>query len=118
MNTHIINEDHKNLLALADSISMKSLLTMFKINYSVIDVNGYYLVQNNILKNVVESKNYAPEIDSASWADCEQVMRNGKQATRDEYYNGRYYFSIKQPVIKNNVLIQEYKEVRRAIDAL
>ncbi|MFA6408661.1 MAG: ATP-binding protein [Gammaproteobacteria bacterium] len=68
-------------------------------NYSVIDVNGDYLVQNNrMVASISRGSVNAANIDLPSWEHCKEVMRVGTKVIKEEPFKGRYYLSIKQPL--------------------
>ncbi len=78
--------------------------------------NGTYIVKNKILDETISKlyllKNKKPpvlnakDIDPVAWDDCCYVMETGKTKVQEEQApNGRYYLSVKSPLIHNNQVI-------------
>lgn len=95
--------DPNELMELAKPELYSLLFDNLAVNYSIIDVNGNYVDRNTAnYHNISQKLMNASEIDPVTWADCEKVMQNGQQSIKEEFFRGRLYLSIKQPVIKNN----------------
>lgn len=95
--------DANELVELAKPELYSLLFDNLSVNYSIIDVNGNY-VDRNVANyhNISQKLANANEIDPVTWADCVEVMKNRRQVIKEEFFRGRLYLSIKQPVIKNN----------------
>lgn len=75
------------------------LLDSLRINYSIIDKDGYYIDQNRTTnKDISQGSLNAKDIEPELWEDCKRVMKSGKQENKEEIFNGRCYLSIKKPI--------------------
>lgn len=91
-----------NLNLLKSSTLLASIFDILGLNYSVIDAQGDYIVQNNLSVSRISSGNMkAYEIDPITWEDCKKVMRKKERTVIEEQFNKRYYLSIKQPLYDN-----------------
>ena len=90
------------LINLAKSTIISSVLDIININYSVIDPTGHYIAQNKSMKKAI-SKGLinAEHIDKSSWEDCKKIMKKKQKEIKEEKFNGKYYLSLKQPLIDN-----------------
>ncbi len=95
-----------NLLKLADLQLVPAIFNLIDFNYSIIDVDGNYISQNNSTKHTI-SQDFlkAQEIDEVTWSDCQKVMQSQEKSIKEEFFRGRQYLSIKQPLIQNNMCI-------------
>lgn len=85
-----------------DSEILPVLFDQLHINYSVIDRNGDYLIQNrSLIKAFSQGKTKAQEIDPVSWADCVAVLESGEKKVIEEYFEDKYFLSVKLPIKKN-----------------
>lgn len=98
--------NHSKLIELANSTIISSALDLIGVNYSVIDVNGRYIAQNKSMETAI-SKGLilAESIDKPSWEDCKRVMLNRRRELKEEEFKGRYFLSLKQPLIENDTCI-------------
>ena len=88
-----------DFLELANYKALLLLLDQLKINYSVFDISGNYIAQNETMTfRVSDGKTNAYEIDPASWAHCQLVMAKGKTVIMEEPYEDKTYLSVKQPI--------------------
>lgn len=95
---HLLNKS--KLIDVAKSNAITELLDIFKINYSVIGADGNYIMQNNAMVADISQGNVKAQlIDATSWADCEKVMQSRTRKVVEEEFKGRYYLSVKQPVV-------------------
>lgn len=98
---HLLNKS--KLIDVAKSNAITELLDIFNINYSVIDADGNYIMQNNSMVSDISQGNIkAQSIDARSWADCEKVIQSRTRKVVEEEFNGRYYLSVKQPVVSDD----------------
>ena len=89
----------ENSLNLAKSNVLTSIFDTLGFNYSVIDAQGNYIVQNNTaMSTVSEGHVNAERIDPTTWMDCKKVMMQRKRTIKEERFKERYYLSIKQPL--------------------
>lgn len=66
-------ENDLNLIK--SSTLIASIFDILGLNYSVIDVRGDYIVQNNLSVSSISSSHMkATEIDPVTWEDCRKVM--------------------------------------------
>lgn len=95
------NSSH--LLELATSSTFASLLDAFNVNYSAFDLVGNCIIQNQSMINSISGGLLkAKEIDRAAWEDCKLVMESKKKVVREEEFDGKFYLSIKQPILQDN----------------
>ncbi len=95
-----------NLLKLADLHLVPVIFNVLDVNYTIIDANGNYISQNNSTKDhISHGLLKAQDIDEVTWNDCKLVMQSREKAIKEEFFRGRYYLSIKQPLIENDVCI-------------
>jgi two-component system aerobic respiration control sensor histidine kinase ArcB len=97
---HLLNKN--KLIEVAKSNAITELLDIIGVNYSVIDTDGNYIMQNNsMMADISKGQIKAQDIDAISWADCQQVMESCKRKVVEEQFESRYYLSVKQPVLNN-----------------
>lgn len=91
-----------NLNLIKSSTLLASIFDVLGLNYSVIDVQGDYIVQNNLSVSKISSGHMnAAQVDPATWEDCKNVMMKKKRTVIEEQFKERYYLSIKQPLYDN-----------------
>ncbi|MDR2067269.1 MAG: PAS domain S-box protein, partial [Endomicrobium sp.] len=76
------------------------LVETLNANFFMIDRNGNYIYKNNKLSNIVgdiPANIVAPEV----WSVSMEIMKEKKQKVVEELYAGRYYLSVKAPLIIN-----------------
>ncbi|BBB14725.1 putative sensory box sensor histidine kinase/response regulator [Candidatus Rickettsiella viridis] len=79
------------------------MLDAFGINYSAFDINGNSIVQNKSMQSTIsKGEVIAEKIDQPSWENCKKIMRSLKGELTEEEFKGKYYLSLKQPIIENN----------------
>lgn len=103
-----ISDIEKNtmLLEIANSDLLSLFMDSADFNYSVIDVNGNYLVQNNnTILNISGGLNNAEKIDKNTWEDCKKLMQSGEKEVREEVYHGHCFLSIKQPLFSEKACV-------------
>src|SRR3990167_5124565 len=101
MNTPSLSEIKQmtDIKQLFDLDLIANLFNMLHINYSVIDRNGDYIIQNNaLMENSNKERVKAQEIDPVSWADCVSVLEKGEKKLVEEYFAGKHYLSVKLPI--------------------
>lgn len=112
--------DKDNLLSIAQSNTIASLLELLDINYNVIDCHGKYLIKN--FHNLAD-KTDATKADPA-WQEYKKVMSKGEKIVRETYSQNKWYLSIQQPImVKNkctgiavaNIDITDRKETERKL---
>jgi signal transduction histidine kinase len=82
------------------------LMDVLEVNYCVINDVGDYIFQNSTLTAAIGIPSMkASEIDPHSWEDCLNVMRRKEKQVKEEYYDGKYFLSIKYPIISENQAI-------------
>ncbi len=96
-NQHIDFSD-KNFYAL-----ISTLLDYLKVNFFAIDINGNYINKNQTLTSIVGNTKVAKSISEAAWISCQEVIRSQKRQIIEEEYHGKYYLSIKVPIIQNDI---------------
>lgn len=91
-----------DLFQLANQNIVAALLDLIGVNYTLLDTEGNYIAYNDaVLSWFPGSSKKAGEIDPPSWEDCKQVMKNGEKTTKEEWFNGRCFLSVKYPLMKN-----------------
>lgn len=91
-----------NLNLIKSSTLLASIFDILGLNYSVIDAQGDYIVQNNLsVSRISLGHMKAAEIDPITWEDCKKVMMKKERTVIEEQFNKRYYLSIKQPLYDN-----------------
>lgn len=94
------------LIEVAKSNAITELLDVINVNYSVIDADGNYISQNNsMITDISQGEVNAQLIDPISWADCQKVMESHSRKVVEEQFDGRYYLSVKQPVLSGEECI-------------
>ncbi len=97
------NKLQETLLAISESTLLSSFFDIIGINYSVIDIGGNYLVQNNAaIKQISGGLANAEIIDKDTWEDCKRIMATRKREIKEELFKNKFYFSLKQPIINEN----------------
>jgi signal transduction histidine kinase len=76
------------------------LFDYLKINFFILDKEGYYLAKNNAY--VVPNADRADQVDQKSWDSCLEVIQTGESQTLEETYQGCWYLSIKAPLKIDN----------------
>lgn len=98
-----MNKLQEKLLEISESTLLSSFFDIIGLNYSVIDKEGNYLVQNNAaIKYISGGLVNAEMIDKETWEDCKKIMGNEKREVKEERFKEKFYFSIKQPIINEN----------------
>jgi len=94
------------LFKLAQSQLLPTLFDLLEVNYSIIDTEGNYITQNQAaFTNISKGLCRAEKIDQATWEHCQQVMQSKNKVIHEECLQGRYYLSIKQPLIEHECCI-------------
>jgi signal transduction histidine kinase len=116
MDVKSLNADNAILAnLLADKVIFNALFNVLDIiHLFAIAKDGSYIIKNKILDKVI-SKLYpnekpkvlnAKDIDPVAWNDCYYIMETGKTKVQEEQApNGRYYLSVKSPLVHNNEVI-------------
>lgn len=81
----------------------EELTNFMGVNYSVIDTEGNYLIRNETY--LKEFPSLTAETGGSLWNDCKKAMEKCERITKEEICNEKYYYSIKQPIVKNNKCI-------------
>jgi two-component system, OmpR family, aerobic respiration control sensor histidine kinase ArcB len=73
----------------------------FKVNFFAISKNGEYISKNDQLTALVGNTEKADKIDEKAWLSCQEVMLKKERQIVEEEYNGRWYLSVKTPMLKH-----------------
>lgn len=96
--TDFLTSEHFNLLL--------NMLDTLEINYSVLDLSGRHITQNNAMKqHISQGVLDAKHIDLASWHHCQLVMQHGKTQMVEEPFEDKTYLSLKQPIMQQGVCL-------------
>ena len=99
----MLNASSNKLINLVNSTIISSMLDELGINYSAFDINGKSIIQNTSMKSTIsKGKVIAENIDESAWENCKKIMKSMKGEMTEEEFEGKYYLSIKQPIIENN----------------
>jgi len=107
----LTEKEKRNLVELGKqevltSENVLTLLDLLGINYSVIDKDGNYIIQNGtMVKHISAGLTNAAIIDKSSWDNCKEVMTQQEIKIIDEFFKGRWFLSIKKPLIANNSVL-------------
>lgn len=103
----LTSKEQQELIKLVNSEFLTSenvlkSLDFLGVNYSVIDSNGNYIIQNGtMVKNISNHLTNAELIDKESWENCKKVMQSGEIEVKEEPFKDAWFLSIKKPLIKN-----------------
>ncbi|WP_010599007.1 sensor histidine kinase [Rickettsiella massiliensis] len=99
----MLNAPSTKLIDLVNSTIVSSALDAFGVNYSAFDINGNAIVQNKSMESTIsKGEVIAEKIDQSAWEDCEKIMKSLKGEITEEEFKGKYYLSMKQPIMENN----------------
>jgi len=107
----LTEKEKRNLVELGKQAVLTSenaltLLDLLGINYSVVDKDGNYIIQNGtMVKHISAGLTNAEIIDKSSWDNCKEVMAQQEIKIVDEFFKGRWFLSIKKPLIANNSVL-------------
>lgn len=103
---HLNQSDYNKLKRLADYDFLSEIFNLVDINYTLIAKDGTYVFQNqSTFKQISQGLLKAQEIDVDTWNDCLQVMEKGEKVIKEEFFRGRFFLSVKKPLIENNVCL-------------
>ncbi len=93
----------QDTLNLVKSNALTNVFDLIGLNYSVIDPQGNYIVQNNAaISSISEGNLNAELIGPITWSDCKKVIKEKTRSIKEEIFKGKYYLSIKQPLLDSN----------------
>ena len=93
----------QDTLNLAKSNTLTNIFDLIGFNYSVIDLQGNYIIQNNTAISNISGGNLNAElIDPITWNDCKKVMEKKARSIKEENFKERCYLSIKQPLLDSD----------------
>ncbi|MEN9916974.1 MAG: hypothetical protein RLY40_906 [Pseudomonadota bacterium] len=83
-----------------------SIFDFMGINYSIIDLKGNYIFQNNsAIINITKGLSKAKDIDPLSWSNCQLVMKNKEKILIEERFDEKFFLSIKQPILNKDTCL-------------
>lgn len=73
------------------------LLDYLNVNFFAIDKEGFYIYRNSPLTGIVGETEKAP--DDEGWRTCKEVIKTGIPIKIEEEQDGKWYLSIKKPLL-------------------
>jgi hypothetical protein len=75
------------------------LMETLDINFFILDRFGNYIYKNNKLATITTDDISANLIDPKAWKISMNIMQTGERKILEEEFNGKYYLSIKEPLL-------------------
>jgi signal transduction histidine kinase len=69
------------------------------VSFYVIDKFGNYITKNDKFCKISKELSNAMELDTDSWKNCLDVMKQNKQVIIEEQFQNNYFLSIKKPLV-------------------
>lgn len=98
-----------NLYAKIKSQLLDILLEQVPFTVFCLDTHGKYIGCNHLMVQALGLSDsaellgrYAQEFDSASWLDCQKVIKSGTRHITEETYKNTVFLSVKSPLTDSN----------------
>lgn len=89
------------IMQLAKDEVVSSILDAIGVSFYVIDAHGNYVIINDIATRKISGILNAELVDKKIWENCRRAMESGEKIIAEEFFEGQWYLSIKQPLFDN-----------------